>query len=207
MANFLNNEGVKKSNDLQESAKKVVAKTNERVFEHLLIDGEEPTRKLVPVSDNFTEVVRDGCYNRHQTIAVEVFTDACWAHKREVAEMLMNDITFFSRAVYVNDYLHLIWVVQKTNNLPAMHFKIAIYDYLEEHYGLRCDIASLCAKEYDYSEYFEPWSTRHSEPSPIRHFQPITHMQYFTYEVGEQNAHAHSVFPDNQNEGKNNVSN
>lgn len=95
MAKFLEKEGVKKSSDLQESEKKVVAKTNERFFEHLLMDGEEPIRKLVPVSDNFTEVVRDGCYHQKNAIAVEVFTDACWSHKHEVAEMLMQDKTFF----------------------------------------------------------------------------------------------------------------
>jgi len=32
MAIFLNNEGAKKSSSLQESGKKVVAKTNEKVF-------------------------------------------------------------------------------------------------------------------------------------------------------------------------------
>lgn len=40
MFSFKNSEGVKNSNDLHESEKKVVSKTNERFFEHLLMDGE-----------------------------------------------------------------------------------------------------------------------------------------------------------------------
>ena len=199
MFSFKNKEGVKKSNDLHESGKKVVAKTNERVFEHLLIDGEEPVRKLLPLSDSLEEVVNDGCYHQQQTIAVEVFTDACWAHKREVAEMLMNDKTFFGRAAYLDDCMHLVWVVQKTNNLPLMHWKIAIENYLNKHHGLGCSFQDLTAEEYLYDSIEIQFY--------LCKFQPITHIEYFTYEHGEQNAHAHSVFPDCKNEGKNNVSN
>ena len=199
MTNFLEKEGVKKSSDLQESEKKVVAKTNERFFEHLLMDGEEPIRKLVPVSDNFTEVVRDGCYHQKNAIAVEVFTDACWSHKHEVAEMLMQDKTFFARAAYLDDCMQLTWVVQKTNNLPTIHWKTAIENYLNKHHGLGCSFADLSAEEYLYDSVEINFY--------LCKFQPITHVEYFTYLVGEQNAHAHSDFPDCKNEGKNNVSN
>lgn len=199
MANFLEKEGVKKSNDLHESAKKVVAKTNERVFEHLLLDGEEPTRKHVPIEDSYEEVVNDGCYHQQQTIAVEVFTDACWSHKHEVAALLMNDKTFFGRAAYLDDCMHLVWVIQKTNNLPTIHWKIAIENYLNKHYGLGCSFADLSAEEYLYDCLEIQFC--------VFKFKPVTNVEYYIYEVGEQNAHAHQAFPDNQNEGKNNVSN
>ena len=199
MANFFEKEGAKNSNDLHESGKKIVAKTNEKVFEHLLLNGEEPQSKLLPVVDCFEEVVRDGCYNKHQTIAVEVFTDACWAHKREVAEMLMNDKTFFGRAAYLDDCMHLVWVIQKTNNLPTIHWKIAIENYLNKHHGLGCSFADLSAEEYLYDCLEIQFC--------VFKFKPVTNVEYYIYEVGEQNAHAHQDFSDNQNEGKNNISN
>ena len=199
MFSFKNKEGVKKSNDLQESAKKVVAKTDERVFEHLLIDGEEPVRKLLPVEDNYEEVVNDGCYHQQQTIAVKVTNILNWFELQKVVKKLMKDKTFFGRTIYADDRLELVWVVQKTNNLDAMHWRIAIANYLNKRYGLSCTFADMNSKEWDYSESLVPW--------PIRYAKPITHVEYYIYEIGEQNAHAHSVFPDCKNEGKNNVSN
>ena len=199
MAIFLNNEGAKKSSSLQESEKKVVAKTNERFFEHLLMDGEEPTRKLVPIEDSYEEVVNDGCYNQQNAIAVKVTNLLNWYEKDKLAKRLMKDKTFFGRAAYQDDNMYLMWVVQKTNNLDAMHWRIAIANYLNKRYGLSCTFADLNSKEWDYRESLVPW--------PISYSKSITHMKYYIYEVGEQNAHAHVDFPDNQNEGKNNVSN
>lgn len=199
MFSFKNKEGVKKSNDLHESGKKVVAKTNERVFEHLLIDGEEPVRKLLPVVDSLEEVVRDGCYHQKNVIAVKVADDVPWQLRHEVAEMLINDKTFFCRAAFVDNLLNFTWVVQKTNNLPLMHWKIAISHYLQKHYGLRCSFTDLFIAKYLYHTINCKFC--------VHKFQPITHVEYFTYEVGEQNAHAHQDFPDCKNEGKNNVSN
>lgn len=199
MFSFKNKEGVKNSNDLQESAKKVVAKTNERVFGHLLIDGEEPVRKLLPVVDSLEEVVRDGCYHQKNVIAVKVADDVPWQLRHEVAEMLINDKTFFCRAAFVDNLLNFTWVVQKTNNLPLMQWKIAISHYLQKHYGLRCSFTDLFIAKYLYHTINCKFC--------VHKFQPITHVEYFTYEVGEQNAHAHQDFPDCKNEGKNNVSN
>lgn len=174
--------------------KKVVAKTNEIFFEHLLMDGEEPTRKLLPIEDNFTEVVRDGCYHQQSTIAVKVATDVSWSHKHEVAALLMNDKTFFGRAVYEDDCNQLTWVVQKTNNLPTIHWKIAIKNYLNKHYGLGCSFADLSAEEYLYDSLEIQFC--------VFKFQPVTNVEYYIYEIGAQNAHAHNVFPDCKNESK-----
>ena len=199
MAIFLNNEGAKKSSDLHESEKKVVAKSNERVFEHLLLDGEEPQSKLLRVSDSYEEVVKDGCYNQQNAIAVKVTNLLNWYEKDKLAKRLMKDKTFFGRAAYQDDNMYLMWVVQKTNNLDAMHWRIAIANYLNKRYGLSCTFADLNSKKWDYRESLVPW--------PISYSKSITHMTYYIYEVGEQNAHAHSDFPDCKNEGKNNVSN
>lgn len=167
MAIFLNNEGAKKSSSLQESEKKVVAKTNERVFEHLLLDGEEPTRKLVPIEDSYEEVVNDGCYNQQNAIAVKVTNLLNWYEKQKIAKRLMKDKTFFGRAAYDDDRIELEWIVQKTNNLEVMHWKTAIANYLNKRYGLTCTFEYLNSKEYDYRESLVPW--------PIRYFKPITH--------------------------------
>lgn len=199
MFSFKNNEGVKNSNDLHESGKKVVAKTNERVFGHLLIDGEEPTRKLLPLSDSLEEVVNDGCYHQKNAIAVKVADDVPWQLRHEVAEMLMNDKTFFCRAACVDNFLNFTWVVQKTNNLPLMHWKLAISHYLQKHYGLGCSFTDLFITKYLYDTINYKFY--------VHKFQPITHIEYYIYEIGEQNAHAHQDFPDCQNEGKNNLSN
>lgn len=192
MAIFLNNEGAKKSS--KESEKKVVAKTNERVFEHLLIDGEEPVRKLLSVSDSLEEVVNDGCYHQKNAIAVKIANDASQQLRHEVAEMLMNDKTFFCRAACVDNFLNFTWVIQKTNNLPTMHWKIAIENYLQKHYGLGCSFTDLFITKYLYDTINYKFY--------VYKFQPITHVEYFTYEHGEQNAHAHVDFPDNKNEDK-----
>ena len=174
--------------------KKVVAKTNEIFFEHLLMDGEEPTRKLLPIEDNFTEVVRDGCYHQQSTIAVNVATDVSGSDKHEVAALLRNDKTFCGRAVYEDDCNQLTWVVQKTNNLPTIHWKIAIKNYLNKHYGLGCSFADLSAEEYLYDSLEIQFC--------VFKFQPVTNVEYYIYEIGAQNAHAHNVFPDCKNESK-----
>jgi len=164
-----------------------------------LLDGEEPVRKLLPVEDSYEEVVNDGCYNQQNAIAVKVTNILNWFELQKVVKRLMADRTFFSRTVYIDDRLDLVWVVQKTNNLDAMHWRIAIANYLNKRYGLACTFEDLNDKEFDYRESLVPW--------PIRYSKRITHVEYFTYLVGEQNAHAHVDFPDYQNEGKNNVSN
>lgn len=194
MAKFLEKEGVNKSSSLQASEKKVVAKTNEKVFEHLLMDGEQPVRKLWSVEDSYEDVVNDGCYNQQNAIAVKVTNLLNWYEKDKLAKRLMKDKTFFGRAAYQDDNMYLVWVVQKTNNLEVMHWKTAIANYLNKRYGLSCTFADLNSKEWDYRESLVPW--------PISYSKPITHMKYFTYLVGAQNAHAHSVFPDYQNEAK-----
>lgn len=138
--------------------------------------------------------MRDGCYHQKKAIAVKVATDVSWSHKHEVAALLMNDKTFFGRAVYEDDCNQLTWVVQKTNNLPTIHWKIAIKNCLNKHYGLGCSFADLSAEEYLYDSLEIQFC--------VFKFQPVTNVEYYIYEVGAQNAHAHQEFPDNQNEGK-----
>lgn len=96
------------------------------------MDGEQPVRKLLPVSDNFTEVEKDGCHTQLQTIAVKVTNLLCWYERQKVAKRLMKDKTFFGRAVYEDDRMELEWIVQKTNNLEVMHRKTAISNYLNK---------------------------------------------------------------------------
>ncbi len=200
MFNFKKNEGVKKSNDLQESAKKVVAKTNERVFEHLTEGGKEPERSLIPVSDTFVGIASDGCFDQANIVAVLVpAASSCWWKKVELGRMLMRDLTFYGRGVYLGEDAQVVWLVQKTNNLSMLHWQQAIERHLREHYGLCGWFIGIDPEEWQVDEEDNGYFTI---------FRPVTHVEYWHYNVtSEQNAHAHTVFPDFKNEGENNVSN